>query len=1429
MGQALMVVGIMPQTVRIVCQLTGVCLERTVNGRLSLPLLVNLSVSVGTGFQKLPGGLCLTSLAVNPMFFMKSITDLFAGGRYALSCGATLLCTMFLVQPHLNAAPIGGEISGYVELDPSGSGGEQERYGLENRTVYLYDADEELYAQTTTDSEGYYSFTELLLGQYTVHFGETESFPYYISSVRYSGKDSLGNTFGEIEMGDNVEFEWPDFYDYIDLNYLHDLYPDFYVIVELPFAFPYYGKSYSRIVIAENGYVSFDFDYHYVHGEIGPARGPIFEQTACTEPLGVGYEADASYWSDSGWLADGCHDYGHCWGASAIIAPLMANLESRTDTCWGEYDDGLVRYGIIGDAFVVEWANVSVYETYGSTNYTFRAYLYPNGEIRFEYNQMENCVYGEESEYYNWDLELCDSTIYGSAGLEGPYENSPLVVQDFRNYCGEGSSSDGDYYGCGDEDNNFVRSSYGILFRPSVEQTISLTEDAMSAELEHVVSYYYPATMSGYIYFDSDESGFFDWSNDEVITDGIVVYVDLNGNNVRDEDEPYTLSNEYGYWEFYWDAHSNEGIYLPAGTYTFRQDLSYTPQYQEIPERSLLVSSLNLKTLLSEGLAGVPFAAPLSEGPSIPPLLQLLLPSQEAGTQLMSLLHYRYPAFNDGPQLQGGEFEIFDFGFFGLDLTAIVNLGGAVGEGSFLGFQTLVSGLGSNEDGLYGSGIYSNPENPEGIPVFGLADINPFVGTIEPFAAYFGEGEEPAPKLLNAPFTITPLGAEGPIDFAFGNDVLLLLMGLLSGGEGENEFDLQEIGATLLFNNEGEMDSIEYFPGIFVAGSTVDSWGNVWVSCIDLTAFDMVNAENPILFVAQLEVEVESIAIGERFYIPTEYYGGIYDIYHEVEEFVPSDSPEVLLLTLLGTIMQGLAWDPVYEEIVLPIFSLDFESLFFNECGGSLLDLFAGGPILVWYPEYTYESEWYYYDEGSTELTFADMFPIGVIPPDYIPMGAEIMPVTGFTVTLCEDSCGECGTEFYFLNRSAGAVEPEGNIIFVDAASTAFDPDGTSWSNAFPTLQEGLAEAQARMDDLIQNPPQEPVDPLQVWVASGTYTTASGVFTLVDGVSVYGGFDKTEAVAEDRDMSWFLASIQGGTATGTTVLEGTGTTHVVVASGVGSETLFDGFIVTGGNANVGSQSDSYGGGLYGVDTSLTISNSLFTENTARYYGGAVYLEDGTATIINTAFLSNTVSFDGAAIYLKGGNHTVDACWFQANTASYNGGALMLNTGSLVLTNSVFGYNTSGRYGGAIQLTSSTAAAKANPATLLRNNTFYGNGVLDTRGNPTGYGGALSNDRYVKAVVENNIFWANRARTSSQIYSMAVANITVRYNTIQGNYSPSSFTKLQDPYLDPVSFEIMNPNSTAIDGGSVDVEPYDFYGMFRVTRDLGAIAFDSQVR
>ena len=330
--------------------------------------------------------------------------------------------------------------------------------------------------------------------------------------------------------------------------------------------------------------------------------------------------------------------------------------------------------------------------------------------------------------------------------------------------------------------------------------------------------------------------------------------------------------------------------------------------------------------------------------------------------------------------------------------------------------------------------------------------------------------------------------------------------------------------------------------------------------------------------------------------------------------------------------------------------------------------------------------------------------------------------------------------------------------IFVRQGATGSN-NGTSWANAFTSLQSALSAATPGK---------------HIWVAKGTYQPEAEVggpgirfraFRLKNGVSLYGGFEGTEDPAtfnlNDRDFN-----------TNETILSGTSDNvyHVFrhVDAGLNSTAVLDGFTVSGGNAN-GTGPDKAGGGMLNSGTSPgngsspaiincvfknnqageggaifnsrycspAISFSTFSSNTASTRGGAVYNTRNTATFSHCTFTGNSAMGNsnddgGGAMYNTASNSAEGVvilnCTFNNNSVSlsgdntYGGGAIYssLDPGKLGIVSSTFSGNT-GRYGGAIFHRSGNNGNRDNSDVSISQCEFYNN--------KADYGGAIFSDRH----------------------------------------------------------------------------------------------------
>jgi predicted outer membrane repeat protein len=227
--------------------------------------------------------------------------------------------------------------------------------------------------------------------------------------------------------------------------------------------------------------------------------------------------------------------------------------------------------------------------------------------------------------------------------------------------------------------------------------------------------------------------------------------------------------------------------------------------------------------------------------------------------------------------------------------------------------------------------------------------------------------------------------------------------------------------------------------------------------------------------------------------------------------------------------------------------------------------------------------------------------------------------------------------------------------------------------------------------------------------------------------------------------------------------------------------------------------DGNGGAVYfqGSTSPLTISNTTFTGNKARY-GGAVYVESASSlSVSGSTFTDNDGYLGSGALGIKGAvTATITGSHFATNTAdSIAGGAIGSTNTDVMVTDSTFTGNTADENGGAMDV-AGPASLTVTGSTFTSNSATYYGGAIDFDGqtvtissstfttNHAGYGGAVfidSADSDSSVSIDKSTFTGNYVQDSSEgsggggVYINGAYNeVNISSTTFSGNHADDSW-------------------------------------------------------
>ena len=298
--------------------------------------------------------------------------------------------------------------------------------------------------------------------------------------------------------------------------------------------------------------------------------------------------------------------------------------------------------------------------------------------------------------------------------------------------------------------------------------------------------------------------------------------------------------------------------------------------------------------------------------------------------------------------------------------------------------------------------------------------------------------------------------------------------------------------------------------------------------------------------------------------------------------------------------------------------------------------------------------------------------------------------------------------------------------------------------------------------------------------------------------------------------------------------------HVLTAIEIGyyggPNTILDGFTITAGNADgqyPDTEEHGYGGGMYNKESSPTLINCTFIENSARYSGGGMDNDRGWPMLIKCTFSQNFSNWGGGLANGDGRPTLIDST-FVENVSSYKGGAMANYDGSPPMNNCTF-INNRAVLGGAIY--------GADCVPLPTNCTFMGNtaekgGVVYNNdssigltnctlsGNSATEGGVIYDDEGGSVLINciltantavaggvmycgedsyerlaNCILSGNIAETGGAVYFCNDSSVTLLHCTLTANSADNGNALACDSYQQQYPSSVQISNSILRDGGA----------------------------
>jgi len=371
--------------------------------------------------------------------------------------------------------------------------------------------------------------------------------------------------------------------------------------------------------------------------------------------------------------------------------------------------------------------------------------------------------------------------------------------------------------------------------------------------------------------------------------------------------------------------------------------------------------------------------------------------------------------------------------------------------------------------------------------------------------------------------------------------------------------------------------------------------------------------------------------------------------------------------------------------------------------------------------------------------------------------------------------------------------------VYVSDSATGLN-NGTSWTDAFTSLQDGLDAA---------------CTGAEIWVSKGTYYPSESVnsneltsekfsFHWKRSSKIYGGFEVGDTSLEQRD--W----IQNETVLSGAVPDSAEhCLHVLVAAKLSRLAILDGFTLTKGDAKgVDVQefleykySSGIGGGMVIFESFPYVKNVRFIDNNASNIGGGMVNFQSFPILTNVDFMDNkAINLGGGMANASGSNPRLTDVTFLSNTAR-NGGGMYNFSASPRLVKVTFLKNTATFLGGGMFNRASSSPWITN-VIFSSNEAVQGGGICNYFSSPkitnvvfsgniaTSFGGGLYNYYSSSPKVINTTFSGNTATSFgggmyNSLSSSPVVSNSIFWGNEKGGISTSSGADIENASSTPI--------------------------------------------